>query len=126
MGSEGGIEWAYSRLDADTAESVAGTVRLLWRASVLVWARSDIQGPRSSLQLLALGIDAVADDAGNLLPATVDVNGPVPVGDDPVGLLRSAEQLLRHLSTACAPAALEGLRVRVVELVWEASTGADA
>jgi hypothetical protein len=73
-----------------------------------------------------LGIDAVADDAGNLLPATVDVNGPVPVGDDPVGLLRSAEQLLRHLSTACAPAALEGLRVRVVELVWEASTGADA
>ena len=114
------------QMDADTAASVAGLVRLLWRASVLVWAQADIQGPRSSLQLLALGIDAVADDARKLLPARFEVNGPVPVGDDPAGLLRSAEQLLRHLTASGAPAALEGLRVRVVELVWEANTGADA
>jgi hypothetical protein len=113
-------------LDADTAESVAGVVRLLWRASVLVWARADVQGPRSSLQLLALAIDATADEARSLLPVTVAVDGPVPVGDDPAGLLRSAEQLLRHLSLAGVPPALDDLRAQVVELVWEANTGADA
>ena len=112
--------------DADTAESVAGVVRLLWRASVLVWARADVQGPRSSLQLLALAIDSTADEARALVPATVDVNGPVPVGDDPSGLLRSAEQLLRHLSLTGVPPAVDGLLARVVELVWEANTGADA
>ena len=114
------------QLDADTAESVAGVVRLLWRASVLVWARADGQGSRSSLQLLALGIDSVADRARNLLPIDMDLNGPVPVGDAPAGLLRSAEQLLRHLCLAGAPSVMEDLRVRVVELVWEANTGADA
>ena len=113
-------------LDGDTAESVAGVVRLLWRASVLVWARADVQGPRSSLQLLALAIDATADEARGLLPVTVAVDGPVPVGDDPAGLLRSAEQLLRHLSLAGVPPAVDDIRARVVELVWEANTGADA
>ena len=113
-------------LDADTAESVAGVVRLLWRASVLMWARADVQGPRSSLQLLALAIDSTADEARALLPVTVPVDGPVPFGDHPAGLLRSAEQLLRHLSLAGAPPALEGLSARVHELVWEANTGADA
>jgi hypothetical protein len=113
-------------LDADTAESVAGVVRLLWRASVLVWARADVQGPRSSLPLLALAIDATADEARSLLPAGLPLDGPVPVGEYPAGLLRSAEQLLRHLSLAGVPLALEGLRARVLELVWEANTGADA
>ena len=114
------------QMDADTVESVAGVVRLLWRAAVLVWAQADVQGPRSSLQLLALGCDSAADEARHLLPATVDLNGPVPVGDDPAGLLRSADQLLRHLCAAGAPAAVADLRSRVVELVWEANTGADA
>lgn len=114
------------KLDADTAESVAGVVRLLWRAAVLVWARADGQGARSSLQLLALGIDAVADEARNLLPVTIDVNGPVPAGDDAAGMLLSAERLLHHLTLAGAPTALEDVRARVGELVWEANTGAHA
>ena len=113
-------------LDTEAAESVAGVVRLLWRASVLVWARAGVQGSRSSLPLLALAIDSTADEARALLPATVAVDGPVPVGDDPVGLLQSAEQLLRHLSLAGVPPALDDIRARVVELVWEANTGADA
>jgi hypothetical protein len=113
-------------LDPDTAESVAGVVRLLWRASVLVWDRAEVQGPRSSLPLLALAIDSTADEARGLLPATVAVDGPVPVGDDPAGLLRSAEQLLRHLSLVGVPPAVDDLLARVVELVWEANTGADA
>ncbi len=52
------------------------------------------EGPRSSRQLVALGIDLAAEEARNLLPDGVDVAGPTPVGDDEVGLLRSAEQLL--------------------------------
>jgi hypothetical protein len=50
----------------------------------------------------------------------------VPVGDDPVPLLRSAEQLLARLDADDKSPAIEGLRHQVAELVWEANTGADA
>jgi hypothetical protein len=50
----------------------------------------------------------------------------VPVGDEPAGLLRSAEQLLRRIDTAATGAAVHGLRARVADLVWEANTDADA
>lgn len=114
------------QMDADTAESVAGVVRLLRRAAELVWAEADAQGARSPRQLLGVGVDLAADEAQNLLPVMVAVDGPVPVGDDPARLLRSAEQLLRHLSLAGAPAAVHDLQLQVIELVWEANTGAGA
>ena len=88
------------RMDADTAESTAGVVRLLRRAAELAWSQADAQGPSSPRQLLALGIDLAADEARNVLPDGVNIDGAVPVGVDPVGLLRSAEQLLRRLSRA--------------------------
>jgi hypothetical protein len=111
------------RMDADTAESTAGVVRLLRRAAELVWDQADVQGSGSPRQLHALGIDLAADEALNLLPDAISPEGPVPVGADPVGLLRSAEELLRRLCVAGAPARLQNLRARVVELVWEANTG---
>ena len=83
-------------MDGETAETMAGVVRLLRRAGDLAWMRAEAGGPRSSRQLVALGIDLVAEEVRNLLPDSVDVAGPTPVGDEPVGLLRSAEQLLRH------------------------------
>jgi hypothetical protein len=58
----------------------------------------------------------------NLLPDAIWVDGPVPVGDEPAGLLRSAEQLLRLLTTPGAGSRLYGLRARVADLVWEANT----
>jgi hypothetical protein len=70
-----------------------------------------------------LGIDLTADEARNLLPDAVPVDGPVPVGDEPAGLLRSAEQLLRRVTTAGAGTELDGLRARVANLVWDANTG---
>jgi hypothetical protein len=94
------------RMDADTAETPAGVVRLLRRAAELVWA--------------------AADEARNVLPDAIAVQGPVPVGDEPAGLLRSAEQLLRRIDTPGASAAVHGLRARVGDLVWEANTGVDA
>jgi hypothetical protein len=114
------------RVDADTAETLAGVVRLLRRAAELVWAAVDAEGAGSPRQVFGLGIDLAADEARNLLPDAIPVDGPVPVGDEPVGLLRSAQQLLRRVTTPEAGTGLHGLRARVADLVWEANTGVDA
>ena len=117
---------SLQRMDADTAETVAGVVRLLRRAAELVWAAADAEGAGSPRQLLALGIDLAADEARNLLPDAIPLDGPVPVGDEPAGLLRSAEQLLRRVATPAAWTGLDGLRTQVADLMWEANTGAGA
>jgi len=117
---------SFQRMDADTAETLAGMVRLLRRAAELVWAAANTEGAGSPRQVLALGIDLAADEARNLLPDAIAVEGPVPVGDEPAGLLRSAEQLLRRIDTPGAGAAVHGLRARVADLVWEANSGVDA
>ena len=54
-------------MDADTAETLAGVVRLLRRAAELVWAALDAECAGSPRQVLALGIDLAADEARNLL-----------------------------------------------------------
>jgi hypothetical protein len=117
---------SFQRIDAEAAETLAGVVRLLRRAAELVWAAVDTDGAGSFRQVLALGIDLAADEARNLLPDGAAVEGPVPVGAEPAGLLRSAEQLLRRIDTPGAGAAVCGLRARVAELVWEANSGVDA
>ena len=89
---------SFQRMDADTAETLAGVVRLLRRAAELVWAAADAEGAGSPRQVLGLGIDLAADEARNLLPDAIAVDGPVPIGDEPAGLLRSAEQLLRRMT----------------------------
>jgi hypothetical protein len=111
-------------MDADTVETLAGVVRLLRRAAELVWAAVDADVAGSPRQVLGLGIDLAADEARNLLPDAISVGGPVPVGDEPAGLLRSAEQLLRRVPTPGAGTGLDGLRTQVADLVWEANTGA--
>jgi hypothetical protein len=113
-------------MDAEVAESLAGVVRLLRRAASLVWGQVSIEGPGSARQLLGVGIDIVADEAALLLLPAYAAEGPVPVGDDLVPLLRSAEQLLARLNADAKSPAVEGLRHQVGELVWEANTGADA
>jgi hypothetical protein len=112
------------QVDREVAESVAGVVRLLRRAAELVWAEADAQGARSARQLLALGIDVAAGEAKSLLPNGGGLEGPVPVGDEPARLLRSAEELLGMLCGEEAPSGLPVLRLRVAELLWEANTGA--
>jgi hypothetical protein len=114
------------QLDTQVVETVAGVARLLRRAAELVWAQADVAGPRSSHQLLALGIDSAADEASGLLPRRARLYGPTPVGDNPAELLASAEQLLRVVCVVGAPSQLLGLRALVAELVWEANTGVGA
>jgi hypothetical protein len=116
---------SLQRMDADTAETVAGVIRLLRRAAELVWKTVDADGAGSPRQLLALGIDLAADEARNLLPDALATDGPVPVGHDPAGLLRSAEQLLRRMDTQRTGTGLHVLWVRLADLVWEANTGVD-
>ena len=111
-------------MDAEVAESLAGVVRLLRRAGALVWGQVSREGPGSARQLLGVGIDIVADEAALLLLPAYAAEGPLPVGEDPVRLLRSAEQLLARLTAA--PPAFDDLRSQVVGLVWEANTGANA
>ena len=111
------------QLDFETAETVAGVVRLLHRAAALAWSAADAEGPGSARQLFALSVDEAADHARALLPATADLAGPVPIGGDPAGLLRSADQLLRRLTTPTGPTSLHQLQARVADLVWEANTG---
>ena len=114
---------SLQRVDADTAETLAGVVPLLRRAAELVWAAVDVEGAGSPRQVLGLGIDLAADEARNLLPDAIPMDGPVPVGDEPAGLLRSAEQLLRRVTFPGDGAGLHVLWTQVADLVWEANTG---
>ena len=114
---------SLQRMDADTAETVAEVVRLLRRAAELAWVAVDAEGAGSPRQMLGLGIDLAADEARNLLPDAIPVDGPVPVGDEPAGLLRSANQLLRRVTTPGAGTRLHALRAQVADLVGEANTG---
>jgi hypothetical protein len=111
------------RFDPETAETVAGAVRLLHQAAALAWSAADAEGPGSARQLFALSLDEATDYARELLPATANPSGPVPIGDHPAGLLQSAEQLLRRLTTPAGPTSLHLLQARVADLVWEANTG---
>ena len=118
-------------MDGETSETVAGVVRLLRRAAELVWVASDTDGAGSPRQLLALGIDLAADEARNLLPDAIPIDGPAPAGAVPAALLRavpaallrSAEQLLQCVATREAADGLHRLLARVANLVWEANSG---
>jgi hypothetical protein len=113
-------------MDGETAETLAGVVRLLQRAGQLTWVRAEGEGPRSPRQLVALGVDLVAEEVRNLLPDGVHVAGPTPIGKDEVGLSRSAEQLRRTVTGVPAAGDAARLRVRVADLVGEANTRAGA
>ena len=112
--------------DTEDVETVAGVVRLLRRAAELSWTQAGAGGPPSPHQLFAVGVDAAADEAANLLPRRVRLDGPTPVGENPAELLGSAEQLLRRLCAGDPPSPLHALHSRVSELIWEANSGADA
>ena len=46
------------------------------RAAELVWAAVDADGAGSPRQVLGVGIDLAADEARNLLPDAIPVEGP--------------------------------------------------
>jgi hypothetical protein len=80
-------------IDVDTAEALDGVVGPLRQAALRAWAATDRAAARSPGQLFAFGVDLAADQARHLVPDVIDIDGPVPVGGEPAGLLRSAEQV---------------------------------
>jgi hypothetical protein len=110
-------------MDIDTAETLAGVVRLLRQAAVLAWAGADRAGMDRLGSCSLWGVDLAADQARHLVPDGTDVDGPVPVGNEPTGLLRSAELLLRRVAPRAASDAVDDLRAAVADLVWEANSG---
>jgi hypothetical protein len=101
-------------IDVDTAETVAGVVRLVRQAAVVAWAAAYRAGAESPEQPFALGVDRAADQARHLVTDRTDVDGLVPVGDEPAGVLRPAELLLRRLAPIAASNAFYDLRPTVV------------
>jgi hypothetical protein len=63
-----------------------------------------------------LGVDLVADQARHLVADGTKIDGPVPVGDEPAGLLRSAELLLRRLAPIVASDAFDDLCATMADL----------
>ena len=80
-------------MDVDTAEALSCVVGLLRQAALRAWAATDRAGASSPGQLFAFGVDLGADQARDLVPDVIDIDGPVPVGGEHAGLLRSAEQV---------------------------------
>jgi hypothetical protein len=80
-------------MDVDTAETRAGVVGLLRQAALRAWAATDRAGARSPGQLFAFGVDLAADQGRDLFPDGTDIDGPLPVGGEPAGLLMPAEQV---------------------------------
>ena len=113
-------------MNVDTAETIGGVVRLLRRAAALTWTAAESAGAGSPRQLFALGVDLAADEARHLVPVGTDLDGPIPVGDDPARLLTSASLLLGRLAAPGASESLLDLQTAVADLVWEANTGVDA
>jgi len=106
-------------MDVDTAETLVGA-RLIRQAPVQAWAAADRAGAESPEQLFALGVDLAAEQARHLVRDGTDVDGSVPDGDGPAGLLSPAELLLRRLAPIGASDAFHDLRATVVDLVGEA------
>jgi hypothetical protein len=80
-------------MDVDTAEALAGVVGLLRQAALRAWAATDRAGARSPGQLFAFGVDLAADQARDLVPDVIDIDGPVPACGEPAGPMMSAEQV---------------------------------
>ncbi len=66
-------------MDVDTAETLAGVVRLTRQAAVLAWAAADRASAGSSGQLFALGVDLAADQARHLKQSKTKPSASIPI-----------------------------------------------
>jgi hypothetical protein len=80
---------------AEVVETVVGVVRLLRRAAELAWRQADAGGPRSSHQLLALGIDSAVENVSGVLLRAAQFDGPTAVEENPAELVKKLSA--RHM-----------------------------
>lgn len=79
----------------DTQGTIAAIARLLHRAADRAARQAAAAGPRSQLHVLSLGIQIAAAEVALLVRPELDPYWPPPQQDDPLQLLRVAEQLAR-------------------------------
>ena len=106
-------------IDRDAGDTLAAVARLLRHAAVQAWAQAEVEGPRSPLHLLGLGIHAVSCQAVAMLPADADLEGHPPAQDDVAQLLRSAEELTRAIPVLEQTAGISPLVVAICDLMRE-------
>jgi hypothetical protein len=106
-------------VDVDTAETLVGA-RLIRQAAVQAWAAADRAVAESPEQLFALCVELAAEEARHMVRDGTDVDGSVPDGDGPAGLLSPGELLLRRLAPIGVSDAFHDLRATAVDLVGEA------
>ena len=108
-------------IDQDTGDTLAVVARLLRHAAVRAWAQAEVEGPRSPLHLLGLGIHTVSCQAVAMLPAGADLEGHPPAQDDVAQLLRAAEELTRAIPVLDQTVGISPLVVAICDLVREAT-----
>jgi hypothetical protein len=106
-------------IDQDATDALAAVARLLRHAAVRAWAQAEVEGPRSPLHLLGLGIHIASCQAVAMLPADADLEGQPPTQDDVGQLLRSAEELTRAIPVLDQPAGISPLVVAICDLMRE-------
>jgi hypothetical protein len=108
-------------IDQDAGDTLAAVARLLHHAAVRTWAQAEVEGPRSQLHLLGLGIHIASCQAVAMLPAGADLEGHPPAQDDVAQLLRAAEELTRAIPVLDQTAGISLLAVTLCDLVREAT-----
>lgn len=109
-----------SDLEDDATETLAGAVRLLFRAADQARAEADAEGLLCQRPLFALGVEIAACQGSNLLPDDVDLEqGTEPIESSPEQLLRAAERLLATIPIEACPAGTSQLVVSVCDLIRE-------
>lgn len=77
----------------DALETIAAIARLLHHAAERSTDQADAEGPRSALHIRSLGIHLAAAKTALLVPPEMDPYWPQPTQDNPLELLRIAEEL---------------------------------
>ena len=108
-------------IDQDAGDTLAAVARLLRHAAVRAWAQAEVEGPRSHLHLLGLGIHIASCQAVAMLPACADLEGQPPAQDDIAQLLRAAEELPRAIPVLDQAAGISPLVVAICDLMREAT-----
>jgi|GEM_PF-739921 hypothetical protein len=113
----------------DPAGCLASVAALLSRASDLTWTHAQAD-PALTVRFEGLGLDLAAAHAANLLQAAGEVDVDVDVDltidadvvDEPLDLIRAAEEILRRCPIEDFPAGTSQLVVAVCDLIGERST----
>lgn len=106
----------------DALETIAAIARLLHHAAERSTDQADAEGPRSALHVLGLGVHLAAAKAALLVPPELDPYWPQPMQDNPLELLRIAEELARSVPIDEATAGFSVIVGDIADLLDEAGS----